>query len=201
MKQWNDRDVIGYNQPRMKSRIILIGPIGCGKSTISELLSQRLNVPRRSMDELRWHYYDEIGYDRSVASERYAEEGNWGLYRYWKPFEAYAVERILSDYSGCVIDFGAGNSVYEDEELFERVRGILASHPCVVLLLPSPDPEESIQILHARNRHISSEQHGLNEHFVRHHSNYTLAKFIAYTKDRTPEQTCDEILKWAQNQG
>jgi hypothetical protein len=41
----------------------------------------------------------------------------------------------------------------------------------------------------------------VNEHFVRHHSNYDLAKYIAYTKDKAPEQTCDEILQWVKNNG
>lgn len=185
----------------MNSDIILIGPIGCGKSTISQLLSERLNIPRRSMDELRWYYYDEIGYDQSIARQKYTEERDWGLYRYWKPFEVHAVERILSDYDGCVIDFGAGNTVYEDEELFERVHRVLSPHPCVVLLLPSPDPEESIRILRARNRYLSNVQHEINEHFIRHPSNSKLAKYTAYTKDKTPGQTADEVLTWARGSG
>ena len=48
----------------MKPEIILIGPIGSGKTTVAELLSIKTGLPRRSMDELRWKYYDEIGYDR-----------------------------------------------------------------------------------------------------------------------------------------
>ncbi|MCK7516287.1 MAG: hypothetical protein MZV64_00425 [Ignavibacteriales bacterium] len=39
----------------------------------------------------------------------------------------------------------------------------------------------------------------MNEHFVRHHSNYDLAKYIAYTRDKTPEQTCDEVLNWVRS--
>jgi ribosomal-protein-serine acetyltransferase len=35
------------------------------------------------------------------------------------------------------IDFGAGHSVYEDEELFARVQQALAPYPWVILLLPS----------------------------------------------------------------
>jgi shikimate kinase len=191
--------VIGYNPPQMNANIILIGPIGCGKSTVSELLSQWLDVPRRSMDELRWYYYDEIGYDHSIARQKYIEERDWGLYRYWKSFEAHAVERILSDFSGCVIDFGAGNTVYDDEELFGRVRRALSPHPAVVLLLPSPDVEESIRILRSRNRYLTDVQHEINQHFVRHRSNYDLAKVIVYTKDRTPEQTADEVLRWVRD--
>jgi hypothetical protein len=185
----------------MKSEIILIGPIGSGKSTLAELLYTRTLLPHRSMDLLRWKYFDEIGYDREVARERYIREGIWGLYRYWKPFEAYTVRRVFEDFSRCIFDFGASQSVYEDDGLFEQVRGILEPYPYVILLLPSPDREESIQILHARNGHVSAELWEVNEHFVDHHSNYDLARYTSYTKDKTPEETCEEVLGWAKSNG
>jgi len=185
----------------MNSEILLIGPIGSGKSTIAELLYMRTMLPHRSMDVLRWHYFDEIGYDRETAREKFVQDGFWGLYRYWKPFEIYAVKRMLEDFNECIFDFGGSQTVYEDDALFEQVRGLFAPYPHIVLLLPSPDPDESIHILHARNSYASEDQWAVNEHFVRHHSNYDLAKYIAYTKDKTPEQTCDEVLGWARSNG
>lgn len=91
-----------------KFEIILIGPVGSGKSTIAALLSNRLGLPRRSMDEVRWKYYDEIGYDWGTAKESHIQGGFWGLYHYWKPFEAYAVKRLLENFRDCVFDFGGG---------------------------------------------------------------------------------------------
>ena len=184
----------------MRSDIILIGPIRSGKSTIAELIAKRTGLPRRSMDELRWNYYDEIGYDRDTARVCYDRDGCWGIYHYWKSFEAYAVQRLLSEHNNCVIDFGAGNTVYEDENLFNQVSETLTSYPYVVLLLPSPNPEESIEILHARTDYVPDGQDSINEHLVRHPSNYELAKFTVYTKDKTPDQTCDEILQWVNSQ-
>jgi hypothetical protein len=35
----------------------------------------------------------------------------------------------------------------------------------------------------------------LNEYFVRHPSNHQLAKRVLYTKDKTPENICDEIVQ------
>lgn len=64
-----------------------------------------------------------------------------------------------------------------------------------MLILPSPDLEESIQILNKRNGGIVSNGFDLNEHFVKHHSNYDLAKFVVYTEGKLPEETRDEILK------
>lgn len=185
----------------MNSEIILIGPIGSGKSTLAELIYLRTMLPHRPMDLLRWKYFDEIGYDREAARERYVNEGIWGLYRYWKPFEAYAVKRVFEDFKECIFDFGASQSVYEDDELFGRVQDVLKPYPYLILLLPSADRDESIQILHSRNDYASEEHRAVNEHFVIHHSNYDLAKYIAYTKDKTPEETCDEVLTWVKSNG
>lgn len=185
----------------MNSEILLIGPIGSGKSTVAELLYERTMLPHRSMDLLRWKYFDEIGYDRGVARERFIQAGFWGLYHYWKPFEVHAARRMLEDFSECIFDFGGSQTVYEEDELFEQVRALFEPYPHVILLLPSPDREESIHILHTRNEYASDEQWAANEHFVRHHSNYDLAKYIAYTKGKTPAETCDEVLQWVRENG
>lgn len=182
----------------MKSDIILIGPIGAGKSTVGSLIANKLSFSQCSMDDQRWDYYKEIGYDEELAQHKRETKGFWGIYQYWKPFEAYAVERLLSEYQHCVIDFGAGHSVYEDADLFQRVQQALSLYPNVVLLLPSPNLDQSVEILNKRNEYVPDEQANINEHFVRHNSNYKLAKFTAYTKDKTPQETCNEILKLIQ---
>ena len=104
----------------MRSEIILIGPVGVGKSTLGKLLAEKLGVPLCSMDDLRLQYYNEIGYNKEKIREIDSTEGFSGVYKYWKPFEIHAVERLLADHKNCVIDFGAGHSVYEDDALFAR---------------------------------------------------------------------------------
>lgn len=179
----------------MSSDIILIGPIGAGKSTVGSLLATQLGLPQCSMDEYRWSYYKEIGYDEELAKHKRETEGFWGIYQYWKPFEAYAVERLLSNHKNCVTDFGAGHSVYEDDSLFQRVQQVLAPYSNIVLLLPSSDLDESVQILNKRNEYVPDGSLNINEHFVRHPSNYELAKFTVYTKAKTPKETCNEVLQ------
>lgn len=178
----------------MKLDIVLIGPIGAGKSTLGKLLADRLSLPQCSMDELRYNYYKEIGYDEEFAKSK-RETGIWELQRYWKPFEIHAVERLLSERSQCVIDFGGGHSVYEDATLFQRSQQALAPYYNVFLLLPSPNLDESVKILDERNQFEVDEIRSLNEFFVRQSSNYKLAKFIVYTKSKTPEESCEEILE------
>lgn len=184
----------------MNSEIILIGPMGVGKSTIGKLLSEKLQIPQIEMDEIRTKYYKEIGYDEELAKSKIKSEGFWGLYQYWKPFEAHAVERLLSEHNNCVIDFGAGHSVYEDDRLFERIHKIISPYKYVILLLPSPDLNESISILNDREAFLREVKPNINEHFIKHHSNYDLAKYTVYTKGKTPEETCAEILSLLKNE-
>jgi hypothetical protein len=148
------------------------------------------------MDDLRWDYYAELGYDHEHANRLHAEGGFRAKYDYWKPFEAHAVERLLSDYSRCVFDFGAGHSVFEDPALFARVKRLLADFKYVILLLPSPDPSESQQILAQRwadERH-AFELIDMNRHFLCHPSNRELATHVVYTEGKTPQETCEEIM-------
>jgi shikimate kinase len=178
----------------LRDEPILIGPIGVGKTTVGRLLAEALRCAQHSMDEVRHDYYKEIGYDHATAAELRASGGFRAIYLYWKPFEAYAVERLLEEHSNCVFDFGAGHSVFEDPALFARVKKVLAEYRFVILLLPSPDPEESIQFLRDRRgvgRNISDD---INDDLVRHPSNTLLATHVVYTKGKAPEQIRDEIL-------
>jgi shikimate kinase len=187
----------------MRSTVILIGPICAGKSTIAQLLAVKLDMPRYEVDKDRWRYYAEIGYDKAEGKRIAEAEGMLGLIQYWKPFEAYAVERALVEHPNTVMDFGAGHSYYEDATLFARVEKALEPFPNVILLLPSPDLDESVEILNLRFtelltrevRSVDPKLLELNEQFVRQPSNHKLGKMVVYTKGKTPEETCGEIAE------
>jgi shikimate kinase len=187
----------------MNSTLILIGPIGAGKTSVGYLLAEKLNLPFCSVDDVRDAYYQKVGYDKDIASQIAAsDQGIQGVLRYSKPFEARMVERVLADHHG-IVDFGASNSVYDDKDLFARVENALAPYPNVILLLPSPDMEETVEILKDRlmrmlteaGKGFTDELFELNEYFVQHPSNHRLAKLVIYTKDKTPEEICDELVQ------
>ncbi|MEH7580324.1 shikimate kinase [Priestia megaterium] len=180
----------------MQTPIILIGPMCAGKTTVGEKVAKKLNVPQCSMDEVRFSYYREIGFSKETQQNVREKQGFQGMYTYWKPFEAYAVKRILEEYKHAVIDFGAGHSVYEDMGLFQQVEKTLKPYQSLFLLLPSADKEESIQLLHQRLQKITDDKDvfELNKHFVTHPSNEILAKQTIYTKEKSADTVAEEII-------
>ncbi|MFO7167040.1 MAG: shikimate kinase [Chloroflexota bacterium] len=185
-------DVLAALDPADET-VVLIGPIGTGKSTVGKLLAERLGRQQLAVDKVRWEYYKEIGWSEE-EQRRIAEQGGAeAMLDYWKPFEVHAVERILAEHRGKVIDFGAGHSVYEQPEHMERARAALAPFRNVVLLLPSPDKDESVAILRDRmtDRIDGSD---LNRYLLAHRLPRELATITVYTAGKTPEQTAEEIL-------
>jgi shikimate kinase len=167
--------------------------VRAGKSTIGRLLADKLALPQVSLDNLRWKYYSEIGYDPDLAQEFRRQGGFLALVLYRSLFDAYAVERTLNDHSGCVFDFGAG--IFESLEDRNRVKQALKPYPNVFLLVPSPDLEISLRILADRDQTPPTDlTFDFNRHFLKHPTYYELAKFTVYTQDKTPEETCQEIL-------
>jgi hypothetical protein len=173
--------------------VVLMGPLNVGKTTVGGLLADRLGRPRLSMDTVRCEYYREIGWSEEEQGRRGRAEGLLGVYRYWKPFEAYAVERVTAEHRGSVIDFGAGHSVYEDEALFARADAALAPLRNVVLLLPSPDEDESVAILRDRTA-AKVDGVELNRFLVTSPELRELATLTAYTDGEAPEATADAIV-------
>ncbi len=186
----------------MSSSIILIGPSGAGKSTLAPLLAGRLNWQAVELDTLRWTYYAEVGYDPALAEQIRQQGGMIALARHWRPFDLYGLERVLQDYpTEHVISLGAGHSVFDDPEQFERAQQVLAPFPHIILLLPTPDIEESAHILRDRLAAKEPDLHEgflevitrINREFMQHPSNRRLATQLVYTHGRTPDEVCDEI--------
>lgn len=188
----------------MDTGIVLIGPMCAGKSSTARLLAERLGRQYVELDELRWAYYRELdAYEEVVALLKSGKMGLLEQYDRWKPFEAHAVERVVQDYPNCVLDFGAGHGVYEDEALLARVQHALSTVAHVILLLPAPDMAEATAVVNTRFTRLLQEVVGtvnpealqLNEHFVKHPSSRRLATQIIYTGDLLPEAVVEMILQ------
>ncbi len=177
------------------SDIILIGPVRTGKSTLGKLLSETLGQPQVSLDNLRRKYYQEIGYNETLAEIFRRQGGFLALYLYWNLFDAYAIERLLAEHHNCIFDLGAGNGIAESLESFIRIQRALDPYPNIFLILPSPSLEESLQILKDRDTHPPPDLNfDFNRHFLEHKAYYALAKHTIFTKGKLPEETKSEIL-------
>jgi shikimate kinase len=165
--------------------VIVMGPVNAGKSTISLLLAKRLGVPSCSLDTVCWDYYLEQGFDQGGYDAEWA---------YMRQFYPRAIERVIAEHGDQIIDLGAGHTVYDEPHRFAPVQQVVAPHPHVVLLLPSPDPDESVEILKQRHSNPRPVVVARNEHVVRHGSNAALATITVFTQGRTPDKTCEQII-------
>ena len=176
--------------------IIFIGPVRAGKSTLASLVANRLGLSHVSLDELRWKYYREVGYVDDLGKRIRSQGGFLAVMYYRQLFDIHAVERVLGDYPQAIIDVGAGVGPYENREHLERIQSLFEPIPNVFLLLPSEDTEESLRILKERDPSPPADLHfDINAHFLAHPGYRLLAKQVVYTKGKTPEETCNEILK------
>lgn len=188
----------------MGASIVLIGASNTGKTTLAKLLAEALNLPMIDVDDLRWSYGAEIGYDPAHADELLRQGGILARYPYWKPFEIHAVERVLQDYpADHVIAFGAGNSVYDDPAQLERAKAALAPFPHVIWLQYTLDVDETAKVIHQRFVELEPDilpeildaVDTLNRHFLTHPSNSVLATMTIYTAGKSPAESCAEILQ------
>ena len=180
----------------VKTPILLLGPVRTGKTTLAKLLASQLKFPHISLDQVRWRYYREIGYDADLANQIRTRDGFLALVFYRQLFDPYAVERVLTDYPQAVIDFGAGVGPYENREHFNRVQRLLEPIPNIFLILPSPDINESLTVLRQRDTQPPADLHfDINAHFLHHPGYQALAKHTIYNHARTPAQSSTEILE------
>lgn len=173
--------------------IILLGPVAVGKTTTARLISEKINKPVVSLDDLRFGYYKEIGYNHDHMKELHEKAGIMAAFQYGKIFDAYSIERILEDHSDCIFDFGGANIVSGYDFDIHRIKKALQPYENIVFLVPDRDNEETLQFIYQR-RDIKPADRELIEYLMYHHSNYEVANHIVFVKDKTPEEVCDEVL-------
>lgn len=176
--------------------ILFIGPVRAGKSTIAHFIASQLKFSHISLDELRWGYYNEIGYDDELAKQIRAQGGFLALMFYRQLFDAYSVELVLGEYPEAVIDCGAGIGPFENQEHMQCIHALFEPIPNIFLLSPSQDIEESLMILRQRDVNPPADlKSDINTHFFHNPGYRLLAKHIIYPKDKTPKQSCAEVVK------
>lgn len=167
------------NQRLYKKSIILIGPSGAGKSTVAEELRKITNMPRLCLDRIA---------NKANASElkqRFKSEDE---------FNCHMISEVLksvkehNEYG--IVDFGAGHSVYDNILIFEDVKEMLQSFQNIILLLPSQNEQEALEIMKQRSTGDTRN----NQKFFESPCNKELATMTVYENGRQPSEIAKEII-------
>ncbi|MFI9830203.1 shikimate kinase [Streptomyces sp. NPDC051913] len=162
----------------MSPRVVLVGPMGVGKSTVGQLLAERLGVRYRDTDD------DIVAEQDRTIAEIFVDEGEPAF----RAIEKAAVQRALTEHDG-VLALGGGAILDED------TRASLAGLPVVYL---SMDVEEAVKRtgLNAARPLLAvnprKQWRELME--ARRHLYEGIATAVVATDGRTPEEVTEVAL-------
>ncbi|MEV4562145.1 shikimate kinase [Nonomuraea sp. NPDC049419] len=184
----------------MRAWMVLIGPAAAGKSTLGEAVAAATGRWFVDVDALGAGYYAEVGWSMDRLRERIRAVGRVAAEREWEPARAHAVERVVAGHPDAVIAFGAGHSQYTRPDLRERVREALRPVEHVVLVLPSPDPEQSVRVLRERSiatkgtDWITGDGHDFLREWVHDAGTRELATTVLHTEGESPAESAGRLL-------
>ncbi|MER6183934.1 shikimate kinase [Streptomyces sp. NPDC001652] len=159
-------------------QVVLVGPMGVGKSTVGQLLAARLGVGYRDTDD------DIVAEQGRTIAEIFVDEGE----PVFRAIEKAAVRRALTEHDG-VLALGGGSILDED------TRALLAGQRVVYL---SMDVEEAVQRtgLNAARPLLAvnprKQWRELME--ARRHLYEGIATAVVATDGRTPEEVTQAAL-------
>lgn len=182
---------------------MFIGPVCVGKTSVSKLVAEVLGLPRVELDEIAMPYYGACSDFDPDAYNRLAEtKGFVAAYRYFEPALAFAVERVVEDYEGALLDLGAGHTCFLDPRFHDVVKRALQPYRNVVLLLPDPHPACCVEVI--RRRLSEDDRDGMTWHFdtvdfIRHwvesDQNRRLADHVIYTGADTQDVVARRVVE------
>ncbi|MEU1018170.1 shikimate kinase [Streptomyces sp. NPDC005900] len=159
-------------------QIVLVGPMGVGKTTVGELLADRLAVAFRDTDA------DIVAAQGREIADIFVDEGE----PYFRDLERRAVRAAVEEHSG-VLALGGGAI------LDASTRALLAPHPVVYL---SMDVEEAVRrtgLNQARPLLAVNPRKQWRELMDARRRLYTeVARAVVATDGRTPEEVAQAVL-------
>ena len=167
--------------------IILLGYMGCGKSTVGRLLAKQLVLPFVDMDN-----YLSITHGRSVPN-LFLEHGEIGF----RKLEKTALDDLLVSVQASVLSLGGGTPCYAD-----NMQSVIQSTPHTFYLSPSistlchrlyPEKDHRPMISHITS--ADNLQEFISKHIFERKPFYEQANHLLYIKDETPQELVDQIIK------
>ncbi|MEV6678348.1 shikimate kinase [Streptomyces erythrochromogenes] len=158
--------------------VVLVGPMGSGKSTVGALLAERLGVPYRDTDA------DIVTAQGRPISDIFVDEGE----PYFRELERQAVAAAVSEHTG-VLALGGG------AVLDEGTRGLLAGLPVAYLSMDVEEAVRRVGLGTARPLLAVNPRRQWRELMEARRPLYTeVARVVVATDDRTPEEVAQAVL-------
>ena len=169
--------------------IVLMGPIGVGKTTQAKLLSRALDAPVCTYDEVKYEYRKNVGFEQEVAKSINEREGFYAMLCYMNEFKAKILQPIINDHPGHIIDLGGGAQCFDETHQVKLALNAFEKIEDVFLLTPS----ESVVTSQNSLSHLK-EKYPINDYLIEHDTNKILAKKVVYTLDKKPNKVLSEII-------
>ncbi|WP_339810412.1 hypothetical protein, partial [Zunongwangia profunda] len=129
-------------------RLIIIGALGVGKSTVASSLSAQIGIKNYPIDKLKWYYALKNGLDISRLNSKLREKGVLDYVRYFRQyFSCMALEKVLEEFKG-ITDFGATDTYAfsgKEKVLLEKI--LTKKDYLVINLVPSSDYQKNRMVL------------------------------------------------------
>ncbi|MER5779186.1 shikimate kinase [Streptomyces sp. NPDC002039] len=158
--------------------VVLVGPMGSGKSTVGELLAAGLGVPYRDTDA------DIVAATGREISDLFVDEGE----PYFRELERQAVAAAVAEHTG-VLSLGGG------AVLDEGTRALLAGLPVAYLSMDVEEAVRRVGLGAARPLLAVNPRRQWRELMeARRHLYTEVARVVVATDDRTPEEVAQAVL-------
>ncbi|MBD0740683.1 shikimate kinase [Streptomyces sp. CBMA152] len=158
--------------------VVLIGPMGSGKSTVGALLAERLGAPYRDTDA------DIVAAEGRQIADIFVDEGE----AHFRELEREAVRAAVAEHTG-VLALGGGAI------LDASTRALLAGRPVVYLSMDVEEAVKRVGLNTARPLLAVNPRRQWRELMdARRHLYTEVARVVVATDDRTPEEVAQAVL-------
>ncbi|MEV6203010.1 shikimate kinase [Streptomyces sp. NPDC051771] len=158
--------------------VVLVGPMGSGKSTVGALLAERLGAPYRDTDA------DIVAAEGREISDIFVEDGE----ERFRALEKAAVARAVAEHRG-VLALGGGAI------LDAGTRALLAGQPVAYLSMDVEEAVRRVGLGAARPLLAVNPRRQWRELMdARRHLYEEVARVVVATDARTPEEVAEAVL-------
>ncbi|MFC9733333.1 shikimate kinase [Streptomyces roseolus] len=158
--------------------VVLVGPMGSGKSTVGALLAERLGAPYRDTDA------DIVAAEGREISDIFVEDGE----ERFRALEKAAVAKAVAEHGG-VLALGGGAILDAD------TRALLAGQPVAYLSMDVEEAVRRVGLGAARPLLAVNPRRQWRELMdARRHLYEEVARVVVATDARTPEEVAEAVL-------